>query len=233
MATDTATAPAKTETDHAHDHPAHLEHHFVSTEQQFDSAKLGMWLFLITEILLFAGMFVAYAVYRQWHPEAFLEASVTLDQFLGTVNTIVLLTSSLTVALSIHYIQKDEQSKSFWSLMATLALAGVFLVIKYFEYTAKFEHGIYPGALFEPHGAKYEHLANIPYVAQFFSIYFVMTGIHGFHVVVGMGIIAWIASRVYRGHFGSDYFTHVELTGLYWHLVDIIWIFLYPMLYLV
>jgi cytochrome c oxidase subunit 3 len=185
-----------------------------------------MWLFLITEILLFAGMFVAYAVYRQWHPEAFLEASMTLDQFLGTVNTIVLLTSSLTVALSIHYIQKDEQSKSFWSLIATLALAGVFLVIKYFEYTAKFEHGIYPGA-------KYEHLANIPYVAQFFSIYFVMTGIHGVHVVVGMGIIAWIASRVYRGHFGSDYFTHVELTGLYWHLVDIIWIFLYPMLYLV
>jgi cytochrome c oxidase subunit 3 len=178
-------------------------------------------------------MFVAYAVYRQWHPEAFLEASTTLDQLLGTVNTVVLLTSSLTVALSIHFIQRDKQMKSFWSLIATLVLAGVFLVIKYFEYTAKFEHGIYPGALFDPHGASYDHLANIPYVAQFFSIYFVMTGIHGVHVVIGMGIIAWIASRVYRGHFSSEYFTHVELTGLYWHLVDIVWIFLYPMLYLI
>jgi len=145
----------------------------------------------------------------------------------------VLLTSSLTVALSIHYIQRGEQRKCFWNLIATIALAGVFMVIKYFEYTAKFEHGIYPGAMFDPHGASYEHLASIAYVPQFFSIYFVMTGIHGIHVLIGIGLIAWIASRVYRGHFSPEYFTHVELTGLYWHLVDIIWIFLYPLLYLV
>ena len=234
MATETAPAPTHTDVEEHHArHPEHLEHHFVSSEQQFDSAKLGMWVFLITEILLFAGMFVAYAVYRQWHPEAFVAASGTLDQLMGTINTVVLLTSSLTVALSIHFIQRDEQRKSFWSLITTLVLAGVFMVIKYFEYTAKFEHGVFPGGLFDPHGAHYEHLATIAYVPQFFSIYFVMTGIHGIHVLIGMLVIGWIASRVYRGHFGSEYFTHVELTGLYWHLVDIIWIFLYPLLYLI
>lgn len=237
MATDTVTSPSETETDHHDHHPPHLEHHFVSSEQQFDSAKLGMWLFLITEILLFSGMFVAYAVFRQWHPETFVVASSTLDWHLGALNTAVLLGSSFTVALSIHYIQKGQRMKSFWSLIITLLAAGAFLVVKYFEYTAKFEHGVYPGGMFDPHGVAhgvdYGALAGIPFASQFFSIYFVMTGIHGFHVVVGMIIIAWIASRVYRGHFNSEYYTHVELTGLYWHLVDLVWIFLFPLLYLV
>jgi len=232
MATDTAQTPAHVESEHDH-HPSHLEHHFVSSEQQFDSAKLGMWLFLITEILLFAGMFVAYAVYRQWHPEAFAAASTQLDWVMGGLNTLVLLGSSLTVALSIHYIQKNDAKKCFWALITTIALAGVFLVVKYFEYTAKFEHGIYPGGMFDPHGAGYEYLAEIPYVPQFFSIYFVMTGIHGVHVVIGIGLIGWIASRAYRGHFSEEWYTPVELIGLYWHLVDIIWIFLFPLLYLV
>lgn len=232
MATDTDTAPAPTEVD-SHDHPSHLEHHFVSSEQQFDSAKLGMWLFLITEVLLFSGMFVAYAVYRQWHPAAFVEASATLDTMMGTINTVVLLTSSLTVALSIHYIQKDQVKKCIYSLLTTLVLAGVFMVIKYFEYTAKFEHGAYPGGLFDPHGEHYAHLADIPYAPQFFSIYFVMTGIHGLHVVIGIAVIGWIAFRAWRREFSSAYYTPVELTGLYWHLVDIVWIFLFPMLYLI
>lgn len=230
--TETASTPATTDVEHDH-HPAHLQHHFVSSEQQFDSAKLGMWLFLITEVLLFSGMFVAYAVYRQWHPTAFAEASATLDATLGTINTVVLLTSSLTVALSIHYIQRDKVKASFYSLVTTIALAGVFMVIKYFEYTAKFEHGVYPGGLFDPHGAHYDHLAQIPNVSQFFSIYFVMTGIHGVHVLLGMIVIGWVAFWVWRGDFSSDYYTHVELTGLYWHLVDIVWIFLFPMLYLI
>ena len=234
MATDTETvpAPAETEGDHGH-HPAHLEHHFVSSEQQFDSAKLGMWLFLITEVLLFSGMFVAYAVFRQWHPEAFVAASGTLNVTLGTINTIVLLTSSLTVALSIHYIQHDEVKKCVYSLLTTIGLAGAFMVIKYFEYMAKFEHGVYPGGMFEPHGAHYEYLAQIPYVPQFFSIYFVMTGIHGLHVLIGMGVIGWVAYMAWRGDFDSEYYTHIELSGLYWHLVDIVWIFLFPMLYLI
>ncbi|PEN14364.1 cytochrome C oxidase subunit III [Longibacter salinarum] len=242
MATDTTTetpaAPAQTEVDHHHEeHLSHLQHHFVSSEQQFDSAKLGMWLFLITEVLLFSGMFVAYAVFRQWHPETFSVASQTLDWHLGGLNTVVLLASSFTIALAIHYIQKGETMRSFWLQITTISLAGVFLVIKYFEYTAKFEHGVFPGAMFDPHGTAhgvdYGALASYAYAPQFFSIYFVMTGIHGFHVVVGMILIGWIASRTYRGHFNSEYYTHIELSGLYWHLVDLVWIFLFPLLYLV
>lgn len=232
MATDTAVPTPEAEEAHAH-HPPHLQHHFVSSEQQFDSAKLGMWVFLITEILLFSAMFVAYAVYRIWHPEAFVEASATLDWVLGGVNTLVLLASSFTVALSIHYAQQDQRSKVVLNLLITLLLAGVFMVIKYFEWTAKFEHGVFPAGFFEPHGAGYEQLASIPYTGQFFSIYYVMTGIHGFHVLIGMGLIGWVASRAYRGHFSSEYYTPIEITGLYWHLVDIIWIFLYPLLYLI
>jgi len=231
--TETAPAPATTDVDHDHDHPDHLEHHFVSSEQQFDSAKLGMWLFLITEVLLFSGMFVAYAVYRQWHPEAFVEASSTLNVTLGTINTVVLLTSSLTVALSIHYIQLDKVKKSIYSLVTTIGLAGGFMVIKYFEYMSKFEHGAFPGGFFDPHGGHYEHLAQVPYAPQFFSIYFVMTGIHGLHVVIGMAVIGWVAFRAWRGAFSSEYYTPIELTGLYWHLVDIVWIFLFPLLYLI
>lgn len=230
--TDTAATPAPTDVEHEH-HPSHVQHHFVSSAQQFDSAKLGMWLFLITEVLLFSGMFVAYTVFRQWHPTAFAEASATLNRTLGTINTIVLLTSSLTVALSIHYIQRDKIKQCFYSLVTTIGLAGTFMVIKYFEYTAKFEHGAYPAGFFEPHGAHYEHLALIPYAPQFFSIYFVMTGIHGLHVLIGMVVIGWVAFHVWRGAFSSEYYTHVELAGLYWHLVDIIWIFLFPLLYLI
>ena len=229
-ATQTVEAPHEAE---AHDdHPSHLQHHFVSSEQQFDSAKLGMWIFLITEILLFSGMFVAYAVYRSWYPETFAAASTELDWVLGGVNTLVLLASSFTVALSIHYAQQDERRKVTLSLLTTLVLAGVFLFIKYIEYTTKFSHGIYPGTFFHPHGEA-AYLADVPLATQFFSIYFVMTGIHGVHVVIGMGVIGWMASRAYRGHFNSEWYTPIELTGLYWHLVDIIWIFLFPLLYLI
>lgn len=235
MATETTPVRTDPETqaDHGDHHPEHLEHHFVSSEQQFDSAKLGMWVFLITEILLFSGMFVAYAVYREWHPEVFAAASGTLNQTFGAINTIVLLTSSLTVALSIHYIQKDKVKKCVYSLLTTLVLAGVFMVIKYFEYTAKFEHGIYPGAAFDPHGTHYEHLADMAYASQFFSIYFVMTAIHGVHVILGMVVIGAIAIMAWRGSFSEEWYTPVELTGLYWHLVDIVWIFLFPLLYLI
>lgn len=234
MATETApaTTDVETEVEHEH-HPPHLEHHFVSSEQQFDSAKLGMWVFLITEILLFSGMFVAYAVYKQFNPATFEAASATLDRVLGTVNTIVLLASSLTVALAIHYIQQDKVKECVYNLLATLGLAGVFMVVKYFEYTDKFDHGVFPGGFFEPHGTGYEQLATMEAAPQFFSIYFVMTGIHGIHVLGGMIVIGWISWMAWRGRFSSEWYTPVELTGLYWHLVDIIWIFLFPMLYLV
>ena len=234
MASDSATTTAHTPAGDAHaEHPPHLQHYFVSSEQQFDSAKLGMWLFLMTEILLFSGMFVAYTVFRIWHPETFAVASATLDWQFGTLNTIVLLASSFTVALSIHFAQKDDRRKLVAGLAVTILLAGVFMVIKYLEYTAKFEHGVYPGFNYHPHGEHYEHLLEYPFARQFFSLYFVMTAIHGLHVVIGMGILSWVCSRAWRGHFSSEWYTPVELSGLYWHLVDIIWIFLFPLLYLV
>ena len=218
------------------DHPAFLQHHFVDAHQQFDAAKMGMWLFLITEILLFSGMFVAYAVYRVWHPEVFVQASTSLDWQLGALNTIVLLASSLTVALSIHYIQKGNQTALFWNLVITVLLACVFLVVKYFEYTAKFEYGIFAGEGFDPqgisHGVDYSKY-NIPYAKQFFGIYFIMTGIHGVHVLVGIGLMIWLAVKAKLGHFTKEWYTPVELTGLYWHIVDIIWIFLFPLMYLI
>jgi cytochrome c oxidase subunit 3 len=238
-ATETVAPPASTEAEHASHphHPAHLQHHFVSSEQQFDSAKLGMWIFLITEILLFSGMFVAYTVFRQWHPETFAAASATLDWTLGATNTLVLLGSSFTVALAIHFAQRDNKKMLVANLGLTLLLAGVFLVIKYIEYTSKFEHGVYLGTAFDPHGVAhgvdYGALASVPYAQQFFSIYFVMTGIHGVHVLVGMGVFTWLLIKALRGRYSSEYYTPVELGGLYWHLVDIVWIFLFPLLYLV
>ena len=226
MASPTATSagahPAHTET-----HPPHLKHYFVSSEQQFDAAKLGMWLFLVTEILLFSGMFVAYTVYRVWYPEMFVEASTELNPVLGGLNTIVLLASSLTVALAIRAAQTDDRSALIRNLVITVLLAGVFMVVKYFEYTHKFHLGIYPGGLFSYEGMSAAH------VPIFFSIYFVMTGIHGVHVLIGMGLLSWLAVRARKGHFNSEYYTPVELCGLYWHLVDIIWIFLFPLLYLI
>ncbi len=213
-----------------------LKHYFVNHEQQFDAAKLGMWLFLVTEILLFSGMFVAYAVYRSWHPEVFAQASELLDWRLGALNTVVLLASSFTVALSIHFIQKGEKEKVVVLLILTLVCAAIFMGVKFVEYSGKFSHGVFPGAGFEPHGivdGKDYSKYDIPFAPQFFSIYFVMTGIHGIHVLVGMGLFGWLITRVARGHFSPQWYTPVELTGLYWHLVDIIWIFLFPLLYLI
>ncbi len=218
------------------DHPAHLQHHFVSSDQQFDAAKMGMWLFLVTEILLFSGMFVAYTVFRVWYPEVFAHSAELLDWRLGGLNTIVLLGSSFTVALGVHYAQHDNRRALIICLVLTICLAAVFMVVKYFEYTGKFAHGVFPGVNFDPHGTAGGHSYadyNIPYAAQFFSIYFVMTGIHGVHVLVGMGLFAWIVRRAARGDFSRAYYTPVEITGLYWHLVDIIWIFLFPLLYLI
>ncbi|MDX1418475.1 MAG: cytochrome c oxidase subunit 3 family protein [Rubricoccaceae bacterium] len=328
-------------------HPAHLQHYFVSAEQQFEASKLGMWLFLMTEILLFGGMFVAYAIFRAWYPELFAEASEQLDTVMGGLNTLVLLLSSLTVAWAIRGAQTDNRKVLVWNLVATVALAGTFMVVKYFEYTHKFELGIFPGKYFvleegtitvsgeeavallpaeeaeggaaaptvveglpdpgpnadevpegaaipgeaaqEPivvsggdeaaagggetgelieeegieealgmeeavaqdygeeaaHGAelhaaddhdghgRHGAIFSNPRAGIFFSIYYVMTGIHGLHVIIGMiaiGILAW---RARRGDYTSVYYTPVENVGLYWHVVDIIWIFLFPLMYLI
>lgn len=231
-----ASTPALTiETPLAHDtladHPPHLQHHFVSSEQQFDSAKMGMWIFLATEVLLFSGMFVAYTVYRVWNPEVFQAAAGALNPWVGLGNTIVLLASSWTVAMAINSIQRDDQEGLYRYLLLTVLGAIIFLVVKGFEYGSKFSHGIFPGSAFNPHG-DYAHF-NVPYMRQFFSVYFMATGVHAIHITIGVGVLTWMAIRAKRRQFSSSYYTPVECVGLYWHLVDIIWIFLFPLLYLI
>ncbi len=211
----------------AHDHPKFLQHHFHDAEQQAQAAKLGVWLFLLTEILLFGGLFCAYAVYRAWYPDMFWEAHKLLDLTLGTINTVVLITSSVTMALAIREMQLGRRLTTLYYLYATLAFACTFLVIKYFEYSHKFHLGQLPGKYYTFTGLE----GNNPHI--FFSIYFMMTGLHGIHVLGGMGLITWMILRVKRGQLSAEYYTPLEMTGLYWHLVDLIWIFLFPLFYLI
>jgi len=211
----------------SHDHPAYLQHHFHEPAQQAEAAKLGTWLFLLTEILLFGGLFCAYAIFRSWYPEMFWEAHKQLDITLGAVNTVVLISSSVTMALAIRSMQLNRYKQTLWFLVITLACAATFLVIKYFEYSHKFHLGQLPGKYYTFTGLE----GNNPHV--FFSIYFMMTGLHGFHVIGGMGLITWMMVKTVKGRLSSDYYTPLEMTGLYWHLVDLIWIFLFPLLYLI
>ena len=271
---------------HAHGDHAHasdLAHHFDSYEQQFDAGKLGIWVFLVTEILFFSGLFCAYSVWRAHHPEAFLYAHHYLDTFWGFVNTCVLLTSSLTMAWAVRAAQLGQKKLLIAMLIGTLGGAFGFLAIKYIEYSHKFHEGLFPGALYDPHnpilfeltrdghyveqGHAWEilereqgltadelhhmlehdkaHLDKLvddlslryapepKSVSTFFSIYFGMTGLHGIHVLGGIVVILWILVRSIRGDFNANYFGPVDYVGLYWHLVDLIWIFLFPLLYLI
>jgi cytochrome c oxidase subunit 3 len=208
-------------------HPSFLQHHFSEVEQQKESAKLGMWVFLVTEILLFGGLFCIYAIYRAWNPDIFHNAHVHLDVVLGTINTLVLITSSVTMALAIRCMQLGNKKKTIMNLILTLSLAGVFLVIKYFEYSHKIHLGQLPGKYYTFTGIE----GNNPHV--FFSAYFLMTGLHGFHVLGGMGAITWLILKTRANKFSAQYYTPIEMTGLYWHLVDLIWIFLFPLFYLI
>ncbi len=208
-------------------HPDHLAHHFGDMPQQRDAAKMGMWIFIVTEILLFGGLFVAYAIYRAWNPDMFYNAHKQLNLTLGTINTIVLITSSLTMALAIRSMQLNRKKQTIWFLITTLSLAAVFLVIKYFEYEHKFHLGQLPGKFYTFTGVA----GNNPHI--FFTIYFAMTGLHAIHIIGGMSVIGWILRRTIRNDFSDQYYTPIELTGLYWHLVDLIWIYLFPLLYLV
>lgn len=208
-------------------HPDHLKHHFVNSEQQADASKLGMWIFLLTEVLLFGGLFCFYAIYRSWYPDMFVNAHKELDMVMGATNTIVLITSSLTMALAIRSMQLGRRKATLYNLAATIALACSFLVIKYFEYSHKFHLGQLPGKFYTFEGIE----GTNPHV--FFSVYFAMTGLHGLHVLIGIGVIGWLFLRVRKGHFSPQYYTPIEMTGLYWHLVDLIWIFLFPLFYLI
>ncbi len=219
---------------HGH-HPPFLQHHFDTPAHQFDAAKMGMWIFICTEILMFGGLFVAYGLFRGREPEIFHLAHERLDKIMGAANTIVLLFSSLTAALAVRQSQVGDRKGTTRWLIITLLCACVFLVVKYFEYTHKFHDGLLPGTHFRAHLPAYAHHGHtLPYRAHmFFALYFMMTGLHGVHVLVGMGILTWVLKRNLRGEISKEYFTPVEIGALYWHLVDLVWIYLFPLLYLV
>ncbi|MBI1293713.1 cytochrome c oxidase subunit 3 family protein [bacterium] len=202
-------------------------HHFKNYEHQHESTKLGMWVFLATELLFFGGLFLGYLVYRASYPEAFVEASNHLIVWLGTLNTFFLLTSSLCVAWAVHDVRTHRPRRAALLLVAVVVLALIFLGIKGYEWFLEYEEGLIPGINFTYSGP----LARG--VGLFFAQYFVMTGLHAIHMIIGIFVVAIMAWRSWRGHFTPTDFDPIELTALYWHFVDIVWIFLFPLLYLI
>jgi cytochrome c oxidase subunit 3 len=210
-----------------HSGQPHLAHHFETIQQQEGALRLGMWLFLGTEVLLFAGLFLGYTVYRYFFHEAFHEASRHLSLTLGTINTIVLITSSLSVALGYYAIKQGRQKLCAGMLIFTILCAVAFLGIKSVEYAEKFREGALPGKWY------HFHEITAPGANLYYTVYFLATGLHAFHVIVGASVLAFILVRVLKGHYGPKNYVAVELGGLYWHLVDLVWIFLFPLLYLI
>ncbi len=207
----------------------HFAHHFRDANHEFETAKQGIWLFMVTEILMFGGLFVGYAIFHQKYPEMFAEGASHLDWKMGFINTMVLITSSLTMALGIYYCQKNQKNKAVVSLALTILCGAIFMVIKYLEYSQKFEHGLLPGRFLNVEHAHAIH-ENL---GMYFGFYFCMTGLHGIHVLCGMGVITWVLIRTAKGEFSAEYYTPVEGVGIFWHIVDLVWIFLFPLLYLI
>ncbi|MCA8943803.1 MAG: cytochrome c oxidase subunit 3 family protein [Planctomycetes bacterium] len=213
--------------------PHVVAHHFHDANQEFHSVKLGFWLFLATEVMLFGGVFAAYFIFHGQYPETFVKGGEQLSVPMGSLNTVILLTSSWTMAMGVRACQLSQKKQMLGFLWVTLLCAGGFLVVKYFEYTAKIEHGLLPGSFWHPHGHYAEEFANVEWPNLFFSFYWTMTGIHGVHVILGMLAISWLIWQGGKGRFHSGFSAPVDLIGLYWHIVDLIWIFLFPLLYLV
>lgn len=224
--------------------PHTVPHHFSTPVQEFQSGKLGFWLFLATEILLFGGLFAAYFYYHEMYPETFVLGGQQLNWKLGALNTSVLLLSSWTMAMGVRSAQTSQKKKTLVYLALTVIGAAIFMVIKFFEYKAKNEHGLIVfSELFSPYNEAtgqlpwfkdpHGEMAGVPHGHMFFAIYLTMTAIHGLHVVIGAGLIIWVMVGTAKGRFHAGYFLPVDLVGLYWHLVDLIWIFLFPLLYLV
>ena len=214
-----------------HAHGAHhpkLQHHFDDMAQQAEASTLGMWVFLVTEIMFFGGLFMAYLVYRTQSPTGFAEASHHLNVTWGAVNTVVLIVSSLTMALAVRSAQTSAPAKTqvAW-IVLTMLLGSAFLGVKAIEYSDKFAHHLVPGPNFQWTG-------HYPKAAEmFYSLYFCMTGLHALHMIIGLGIMTWLAITAWRKSYDANYYTPVEVAGLYWHFVDIVWIFLFPLLYLI
>jgi cytochrome c oxidase subunit 3 len=247
---------------HAEEHPANLAHHFESYEQQRESASLGMWIFLVTEVMFFGGLFTAYILYRAKYPEAFIAGSHQLDITLGTINTGVLIFSSLTMAMAVRSAQLGRSKAIVGFLIATIVLGSVFLGIKATEYHHKWVEHLIPGDDYHleeshlptshgkpvfsnlPTGIVGGSPADVPlpgadrmdiqaHTQLFFFLYFGMTGLHAFHMIIGVGLLAWLIFPSLKGRFDGNNHNYVEGIGLYWHFVDIVWIFLFPLLYLV
>ncbi len=247
----------------AHAHHQALQHHFDTMPQQKEAAVLGMWVFLLTEILFFGGLFVAYMIYRVWYFDAFAEASRRLSLFWGGLNTAVLIGSSLTMAMAVRCAQTNQRKATVNWLILTMILGTVFLGVKVIEYEDKFANHEVPGANYnwlyhEQHSstaleagaaagsehqrvasdAEHRQLSLTPDQLQrttqiYFSLYFTMTGLHALHMIIGIGLMGVITWMAWKGRFDAEYYTPVEMSGLYWHFVDIVWIFLFPLLYLV
>jgi cytochrome c oxidase subunit 3 len=230
----------------------HHAHHFQNLDHQYDSAKQGIWLFMVTEILMFGGLFVAYLIYKSIYSPIFHVGSSYLDVKMGSINTVVLISSSFTMALGIYFNQKNKPKQAVIALLLTIVCALTFMVIKYFEYSHKIHLGLVPGKFFnnpeflqkvadfanaipiENRTPALSDIENLKKIAPlYFGFYFVMTGLHGFHVVIGASLILWVTIKTARGEFGAEYYTPVEGVGLFWHIVDLIWIYLFPLLYLV
>jgi cytochrome c oxidase subunit 3 len=229
--THAATHGAHAETLGAHAETLDLREQFNTAEQQKDASTLGMWIFLITEIMFFGGMFVCYTVYRRMYPEVFAVASSSLNAMLGAINTGVLLLSSFTMVMGVRAGQLGQRNMIVLFLILTLLFGGIFLGVKAIEWNEKFEEHHIPGqAAF--------HLEGLPQDQQghaqlFFSLYFAMTGLHALHMVIGVGILSFLIWQARKGTYSATYFTPVDVAGLYWHFVDVIWIFLFPLLYLI
>ena len=220
-----AQAPAQA---HAEVETPALREQFDTPEQQKESSTFGMWVFLITEVMFFGGMFLAYTIYRNTYPYVFGKASTSLNAVIGALNTAVLLCSSYTMVMAVRSAQIGKRKALVIFLILTLLLGLTFLGVKAYEWNEKFVEHHVPGASFHFEGAAEQGPAQL-----FFSLYFAMTGLHALHMVVGVGILSWLLVLSMRGRFTAEYMTPVDVAGLYWHFVDIIWIFLFPLLYLI
>jgi cytochrome c oxidase subunit 3 len=209
------------------EHRTALAHQFDDLTQQYEASRLGMWAFLLTEVMFFGGLFVGYTVYRTAYPAGFVAGSQHLDIALGTLNTAVLISSSLTMALAVHAAQVGRRQILIRCLLLTMLLGLAFLGIKGYEYVHKYHESLVPGVRFSAAGLH----ANGMEV--FLILYFVMTGLHALHMIIGLGLLAVLVVLAWRGVLSAAYHTPVEVIGLYWHFVDIVWIFLYPLLYLI
>lgn len=207
-----------------------LKHHFADMGQQHEAASLGMWLFLVTEIMFFGGMFCAYLVYRVAYYNAWVAGSQQMEIKLGALNTAVLICSSLTMVLAVHAAKIGKKNLVVIFLLLTIVLGLAFLGVKAVEYRNHWLHHEVPGPYFH-----FEHTGNFDprHVMIFFSLYFAMTGMHAFHMIIGVGLLSWLTIRTLRGDFTENYNSPVEMTGLYWHFVDVVWIYLFPLLYLI